>query len=155
MLNILFVAPENAWGGFLGIIRNRLPQQRFTATGRFEVENLAGIDVLIPTMCPVTRQTLSQADRLKLTQQCGAGLEGVDIAAAVEKGIFVANVPTDISGNAASVAELGIYHMIGLCRDVHGMAKSLKARKMGQPQGRVLWAAGPLAWWVSVASAGH
>jgi phosphoglycerate dehydrogenase-like enzyme len=138
MLNILFAAPENAWGGFLGIIRNQLPQHWFTATGRFEVDNLAGIDVLIPTMCPVTRQTLSQADRLKLIQQCGAGLEGVDIAAAVEKGIFVANVPTDISGNAASVAELGIYLMIGLCRDVHGMAKSLKARKMGQPQGRAL-----------------
>jgi len=138
MLNILFAAPENAWGGFLGIIRDQLPQHRFTATGRFEVDNLAGIDVLIPTMCPITRQTLSQADRLKLIQQCGAGLEGVDIAAAVEKGIFVANVPTGISGNAASVAELGIYLMIGLCRDVHGMAKSLKARKMGQPQGRAL-----------------
>ena len=81
---------------------------------------------------------LVRANQLKLIQQCGAGLEGVDIAAAVEREIFVANVPTAISGNAASVAELGIYLMIGLCRDVHGMAKSLKARKMGQPQGRAL-----------------
>jgi phosphoglycerate dehydrogenase-like enzyme len=40
----------------------------------------------------------------------------VDIAAAAEKGIFVANVPTGISGNADSVAELGIYLMIGLSR---------------------------------------
>jgi phosphoglycerate dehydrogenase-like enzyme len=138
MLNILFAAPENAWGGFLGIIRRELPQHRFEATGRFCVDNLAGFDVLIPTMCPITRQLISRADRLKLIQQCGAGLEGVDIAAAAEKGIFVANVPTGISGNADSVAELGIYLMIGLSRDVWGMAKSLQARKIGQPQGKAL-----------------
>jgi phosphoglycerate dehydrogenase-like enzyme len=138
MLNILFAAPENAWGGFLGIIRAELPQHRFTATGRFCVENLAGFDVLIPTMCPIGRQLITRADRLKLIQQCGAGLEGVDIAAAAEKGIFVANVPTGISGNADSVAELGIYLMIGLSRDVRGMAESLQARKMGQPQGKAL-----------------
>jgi hypothetical protein len=40
----------------------------------------------------------------------------VDIAAAAEEGIFVANVPTGIAGNADSVAELGIYLMIGLFR---------------------------------------
>ena len=138
MLNILFAAPESSWGGFLGIIREQLPQHRFKATGRFAVDSLAGFDVLIPTMCPVTHQMLQQSNQLKLIQQCGSGLEGVDIEAAVEKGIMVANVPTGISGNAASVAELGIYLMIGLCRDVHGMARSLEARKMGQPQGRAL-----------------
>jgi phosphoglycerate dehydrogenase-like enzyme len=36
------------------------------------------------------------------------------------------------------VAELGIYMMIGLSRDVRGMAQSLKDRKMGEPQGRAL-----------------
>ena len=73
-----------------------------------------------------------------MIQQCGAGLEGVDIAAAAERGITVANVPTGISGNAASVAELGIYLMIGLYRNVHGMVRSLNNRKMGQPPGRAL-----------------
>ena len=138
MLNVLFAAPENAWGGFLGIIREQLPNHKFFASGRFEVDSLAEFDVLIPTMCPVTRQMLEKANQLKLIQQCGAGLEGVDIAAANEKGVFVANVPTAISGNAASVAELGIFLMIGLCRDVHGMDRSLKEKKMGQPQGRAL-----------------
>jgi phosphoglycerate dehydrogenase-like enzyme len=50
----------------------------------------------------------------------------------------VANVPTDLSGNADSVAELGIYMLIGLSRDVHGMARSLRQRRMGEPQGRSL-----------------
>jgi phosphoglycerate dehydrogenase-like enzyme len=89
-------------------------------------------------MCSVTRQMLMESDRLKLIQQCGAGLEGVDLEAARDLGIRVANVPTDISGNADSVAELGIYLMIGLSRDVRGMARSMAARRMGEPQGRAL-----------------
>jgi len=44
---------------------------------------------------------------------------------------------TDV-GNANAVAELGIYLMIGLSRNVRGMAQSLVERKMGQPQGRDL-----------------
>ena len=40
--------------------------------------------------------------------------------------------------NVRSVAELGIYLMIGLLRDVRAMAQSLGNRKMGQPQGRAL-----------------
>ncbi|MCP4665490.1 MAG: lactate dehydrogenase, partial [Deltaproteobacteria bacterium] len=33
-MNILFAAPENAWGGFLGMIRPLLPEHHFVATGR-------------------------------------------------------------------------------------------------------------------------
>ena len=137
-MNILFAAPENAWGGFLGMVKKQLPEHRFRATGGFCVDSLTGVDVLIPTMCPITREILADADRLRLIQQCGSGLEGVDIAAAAEKDIFVANVPTATSGNADSVAEVGIYLMIGLHRDVRKMARSLRAKKMGQPQGKAL-----------------
>jgi len=137
-VNILFAAPENAWGGFLGMVKKQLPAHRFRSTGGFCVDRLTGVDVLIPTMCPITREVLADADRLRLIQQCGSGLEGVDIAAATEKGIFVANVPTATSGNADSVAEVGIYLMIGLHRDVRNMARSLREKKMGQPQGKAL-----------------
>jgi len=137
-MNILFAASENAWGGFLGMIRSVLPHHHFEATGGFEVDRIEGFDVLIPTMCPVTEEMLEKADRLRLIQQCGSGLEGVDFQAARKRNIWVANVPTSISGNADSVAELGIYMMIGLSRDIRGMAKSLQDRKMGEPQGRAL-----------------
>jgi len=63
-------------------------------------------------------------------------MEGVDIPAALDRNIFVANVPTDLSGNAGSVAELEIYMLIWLSRDTRGMAKSLASRQMGEPQGR-------------------
>ena len=81
-MKILFAAPENAWGGFLGSIRKELPEYAFEASGRFAVETLQGFDVLIPTMCSVTKDLLDTADRLRLIQQCGSGLEGVDIEAA-------------------------------------------------------------------------
>ncbi|MBI5593252.1 MAG: lactate dehydrogenase [Deltaproteobacteria bacterium] len=137
-MKILFAAHEDSWGGFLSMIRSELPEHQFEATGRFGVDSLEGFDVLIPTMCSVTREVLETCDRLKLIQQCGSGLEGVDIPAARDRNIHVANVPTDLSGNAGSVAELGIYMLIGLSRDMRGMAKSLANRKMGEPQGRAL-----------------
>jgi phosphoglycerate dehydrogenase-like enzyme len=89
-------------------------------------------------MTPVHREILRQADQLRLIQQCGAGIEGVDLQAAQEQNIWVANVPTEPSGNADSVAELGIYLMIGLSRDFRSMAQNMADRKMGQPQGRAL-----------------
>ncbi len=137
-MRILYAAHENSWGGFFGLIRSKLPQHEFVATGRFEVESLKGFDVLIPTMCHVTREILETGDRLRLIQQCGSGLEGVDMEAAQHRNIWVANVPADMSGNADSVADLGIYMLIGLARDVHGMARSLRNRKMGEPQGQAL-----------------
>ncbi len=138
-MKILFAAPENAWGGFLNLIRSDLPEHRFDATGGFSIDTLEGYDVLIPTMTRITNEMIEQSDRLKLIQQCGSGLELVDIAAANEKGIWVANVPTGISGNADSVAEIGIYMIIGLSRNVKAMARSLSAKKMGVPQGRALY----------------
>ncbi|MGA3208386.1 MAG: 2-hydroxyacid dehydrogenase [Syntrophales bacterium] len=137
-MKILFAAHENAWGGFLGLIKTELPQHEFEASGRFGFEILKGFDVLIPTMSVVNRDHLASSDHLQLIQQCGAGLDGVDLQAASEMNIRVANVPTDKSGNADSVAELGIYMMIGLSRDFRKMASSLASRRIGVPLGRAL-----------------
>ncbi len=137
-MKILFAAHENAWGGFLGKLREKMPDHEFEASGRFAVDTLKGFDVLIPTMCLITKDLINESDNLRLIQQCGAGLEGVDLQAASEKNIWVANVPTDISGNADSVAELGIYLMIGLSRNFNGMQRSLAERQMGVPPGRAI-----------------
>ena len=137
-MKVLFAAPENAWGGFLHMIRSRLPQHEFVATGGFHIESLEGFDVLIPTMTRVDGKILKRATSLKLIQQCGAGLEMVDIDEAAKRGIMVANVPTDKCGNADSVAELAIYMMIGLSRNIQAMADALRERRMGEPQGKAL-----------------
>jgi phosphoglycerate dehydrogenase-like enzyme len=54
------------------------------------------------------------------------------------RGIRVANVPTDSCPNADSVAELGIYMMIGLARNFRGMAASFANRRIGEPRGTTL-----------------
>ena len=137
-MKILFAAPENAFGGFLPMIRSELPEYDFEVTGRFGVDSLKGFDVLIPTMTSTTRKMLEESDRLRLIQQCGAGIEMVDMEAARDMDIWVANVPTSVSGSADSVAEVGIYLMVGLARDFLGIKRSLAHQKMGEPQGRAL-----------------
>ncbi|KAK4600858.1 hypothetical protein RGQ29_010459 [Quercus rubra] len=59
---------------------------------------------------------LSRATQMKLVMQYGVGVEGIDINAATKYGIKVARIPGDVTGNAASCAEMAIYLMMGLLR---------------------------------------
>ncbi len=137
-MNVLFAAHSDAWNGFLGRVKTLLPGHDFIAQKEFGIKDLSGIDILIPTMSKVTEEILETADRLKLIQQCGAGVELVDINACEKKGIYVANVPSGVSGNADSVAEIAVYMMIGLSRDIDGMRQSIQGRIIGAPMGMAL-----------------
>jgi phosphoglycerate dehydrogenase-like enzyme len=134
---VLFAAPEKAWGGILDRFKAALPNIEFVAAG-FNPTSLAGFDVVIPTMSTIDRSLIETADRLKLIQQVGAGLEGVDLDAARERDIAVANVPTDVSGNADSVAELVIYYLIALARRTPEHGVQISQRRLGVPVGQSL-----------------
>lgn len=134
-MKVLIAAEENAWGGMIQQFRQRLPDVEFVASAGHAAESLAGFDALIPGMAKVNQRLLQTADRLKLIQQAGAGLEGVDIETARQRGITVANVPSDRSGNADSVAELGIWMMIGLARKASEVPQMLATRQLGLPVG--------------------
>lgn len=137
-MRILFAAPENAWSGFLDRLREMNPAHEIIAAGAFDIDTLAGFDVVIPTMTRVTAAHFATADRLKLVQQVGVGLDGVDFEAAERAGAVVANVPSGESGNADSVAELGVYLMIALARDARGMAQTMREGRIGTPFGIAL-----------------
>jgi len=134
-MKVLFAAPENAWGGILNRLRQAHPELEFIATGKFQITSLRGYHALIPTMSPVTAQVMETANSLRLIQQIGAGLEGVDIDAATARGIQVANIPTGASGNADSVAELGIFMMLGLARQALEIPANLRQGRLGWPMG--------------------
>lgn len=134
-MKVLIAAEENAWGGMIQQLRQQLPDVEFTASAGHAAQSLAGFDVLIPGMARVDARLLQTADRLQLIQQAGAGLEGVDLDSAKGQGIKVANVPSDSSGNADSVAELGIWMMIGLARKAPELPDSLAQQRLGQPTG--------------------
>jgi phosphoglycerate dehydrogenase-like enzyme len=90
---------------------------------------------LIPSMARVTASVIAAAPRLRAIVQFGAGLDGVDRAAAEARGIAVRNVP---GANAQSVAELAAFLMLGLARRLPVHARTRAARLVGDPPGTEL-----------------
>ena len=100
--------------------------------------HLPSADVIIPAMHRVGPEVMD-ATRARLINQFGIGLEGVDIDAATDRGIYVANVPGSLAtGNAISVAELAIFLMLALARKYPQAHACLQAGVWGQPQGMSL-----------------
>jgi phosphoglycerate dehydrogenase-like enzyme len=94
-------------------------------------------DVLVPVMRRVDGPVMD-AVRPALIQQFGAGLEGVVLEAAAARGIPVANVPADQTGNAGSVAEIALLHLLALTRRLNQARASLRAGLLGEPISRGL-----------------
>lgn len=100
-------------------------------------EAAAEVDVVCPFGARVDRETISSS-RFGLIQQFGVGLDGVDLQAATESGVWVARLPGDLTGNADSVAELAIHHVLSLLRRVDDARIGLREGRWGQPVGRSL-----------------
>jgi len=97
---------------------------------------LDGVDVVVPLMSPIDAAVM-EAGQFGLIQQWGAGLEGVDLAAAQQRGIIVANVPAT-GNNADSVAEHIILLTIALLRNLPVAQANVRAGRLGAPLGRML-----------------
>ncbi len=80
-------------------------------------------EVLVVCSTKVTRAML-ETNALALVVRAGAGTNTIDVAAASELGIWVANCP---GKNAVAVAELTFALMLALDRRVHDNAHDLKA----------------------------
>jgi phosphoglycerate dehydrogenase-like enzyme len=102
------------------------------------LERAADCAVLVPIVTPIPAQVLRYPD-LKLIQQYGVGLDIVDIRAATEAGVLVANVPSVGTGNAESVAELAIAHMLMLSRNMPLALQRFREKKFSSPLGQCLW----------------
>lgn len=74
------------------------------------------VDVLIVGNDKVDETVFAAADRLKLVHMNGTGLDGIDVAAATRRGVYVANVS---GANKNAVAELTIALMLIAGRRVH------------------------------------
>ncbi|EFN57851.1 hypothetical protein CHLNCDRAFT_143308 [Chlorella variabilis] len=99
---------------------------------------LMGADVAVPLMARLDAQLLRSARRLKLIIQYGVGVEGIDMPSATELGIWVSNIPSAGTGNAASCAEHAIYLMLATLRYHNAMADSIRERRLGVPLGQTL-----------------
>lgn len=86
---------------------------------------IKGMDaVIVRSATRVTRESLSEADRLKVVGRAGVGVDNIDVAAATERGVAVLNAP---AGNTISAAELAFALLLALVRSVPRADASMRA----------------------------
>jgi phosphoglycerate dehydrogenase-like enzyme len=96
-----------------------------TSPRRLVAEHLDGVDAVCPVGAWIDKAVL-EAGSFGLVHEFGVGLETVDVARATELGVWVSRVPGEAGGNADSVAEVAILHLLALVRRL-GAAKSALA----------------------------
>ncbi len=117
-----------------------LPDDQIAAVGEDELlDACRSAEVLIPTMARIPAEVIT-GSKLKLIQQWGVGLEGVDIPAATAEGIAVCNVPADQAvANAESTSEHAVFLMMAAARRLGEHAEHLAHGPWGAPLGLALY----------------
>lgn len=98
----------------------------------------SSVDVIVPYVSRIDSQIV-RAGSFGLVQQFGVGLDGVDVEAATNAGVWVARVPSAGTGNAESVAEHALLLMLALSRRLPQAQAALGAGVVGDPSGIALW----------------
>ena len=106
------------------LLRAQLPETRIVVVDR-SIPATAG-EILIPLMARVDGAAMDRVAGLRVIQQWGAGLEGVDLAAATERHLAVGNVATTETGNAESVAEWCVMAALALSRNLGEVHASIR-----------------------------
>lgn len=88
------------------------------------VERARGFDVLLSNKAPVTREMIASLPDLKFIGLLATGYNIIDIQAAAERGIPVANIP---EYGTYSVAQMAFSHLLNLCQ--HAAEHSASARQ--------------------------
>jgi phosphoglycerate dehydrogenase-like enzyme len=88
-------------------------------------------------MAPIDR-TIVGAGRFRLIQQFGTGLEGIDLDAARERGIWVANAAASARTNAESVAEHAVLLTLAVLRQLPVAQRHIREGVLGAPLGLAL-----------------
>lgn len=87
---------------------------------------IPGVGILVVRSKEVTRKAIESAKQLNLIVRAGAETATIDVKAASERGIYVANVP---GKNASAVAELVFGFCVALDRRIPDAVASLRAGK--------------------------
>lgn len=87
-------------------------------------DKLALAEYIIVGAREVDEDFLASAQRAKLIQKIGTGTDNIDLDAAAQESLVVANAP---GGNAGAVAELTILMILALYRQLHQLNTSVRA----------------------------
>ncbi len=80
--------------------------------------------LIIRSGTKVTAELIRAATRLKIIARAGVGVDNIDIAAATQAGVIVANAPT---GNVSAAAEHAVALMMSLARNIPQAHQSMRA----------------------------
>jgi phosphoglycerate dehydrogenase-like enzyme len=98
------------------------------------VDGGPGVDVIVPMWSPLPRRAI-RAGSFGLIQQFGVGVDNVDLDAAADQGVWVANMP---GLNAVPVAEHAVALLLALARRLPEAATGFEPGRWGEPAGRSL-----------------
>lgn len=105
-------------------------------TEEYLIELLQGVDGAIIGVVPITANVLEHAPRLKVVSMHGVGVDHIDLTAAAQKGVVIANCQ---GANDQSVADLTIGLMISVARDIPILDKAVRGGGWGAHAGSELW----------------
>lgn len=95
------------------------------------VKFLPGIEAVIVSMDEITDKALNRADKLKIISMHGVGVDNINIEAATQRGIYVANVPA-IGKEAVAVADLTFGLILAIARKIPQADLMVKSGKWGR-----------------------
>jgi len=95
-------------------------------------EQLAEVDVVLPSNALFGAAELECAPRLRLVQQPAVGYEAIELSAARARGVPVCNAP---GSNADSVAQATVLLLLALARRLKGAQRMFGQARIGAPIG--------------------
>lgn len=104
--------PEVLQREFAGLLRRAEARLTNANTAQAIISEMADVDVLIHRGCPITREVLEAAPKLRGIVHTGVGVDLIDVQAATDLGIVVANAP----GNSVAVAEATLLFILALSK---------------------------------------
>jgi phosphoglycerate dehydrogenase-like enzyme len=128
----------SGWLPIAETMASKLPPQHQLAIWdrtRPLMEAVADADVLLPSNARIHEAVLAAATKLRLIQQPAVGTEGIEIAAAVARGIPVCNAP---GVNHLAVAEAALLLILALARRLAAAQQAFRDRQIGATLGRQL-----------------
>lgn len=109
-----------SWSGFEALGEVKV----YDRTKAEEVaERIGDAEVVYTNKCPITRETIEKCEHLRFIGVLATGYNVVDVEAAKEKGIPVANIPTY---GTAAVSQYAIALLLELCHHIGEHSNAVK-----------------------------
>ncbi len=114
-MKIAILSPQDEFAQRLQQELEAKSTDQFIAWKRGEPAPARDIEALI-VMGALTGDEMKQQTKLKFIQASSAGYDSIDVDAAAQQGIWVSYAPSEITGNATSVAEFVVLLLLGASR---------------------------------------